>query len=485
MAFRLSRRAMLRGFGSVAIGLPILDAMLDKKGEAFADSTPIPSRFLVCFMGQSLGGDSDTSPTQWVPTNMGAGYDLKAGLAPIQPVQDLITVVSGLKIPYAQQNGGMIPAGGRSDAFHIQSLCPLLTGMRNVGATNGALGGATSDQVVSEAISSATQKVKSLIYGVQAAWYLDQSAPYGRDIISARFDKNLNKVVPIPSTVSPKAAFDDLFMGGVPMDPNALARQQFLLKQRKSILDLVTARTERLIPNLGGADKIKMQQHLDEIRDLERRILAMPPVYTATCKVPTDPGPDPGIGGNQMGTTFDPMKGYSNEELRAKVFSDLVHMAFVCDLTRSASLQYTHAQSHLNLFPAIGGKQLDVHELGHSGKTADMTPAHAWHTKHFAYLVQKLKDTPEGTGSVIDNTVMLLLNEGGHGYDPEGNKMDSSHSTEEMTVLIAGKAGGLKPGKHIRKAGMHPVNVVNSAMKAVGVTKDLGEVVGTIPELFV
>jgi hypothetical protein len=107
-----------------------------------------------------------------------------------------------------------------------------------------------------------------------------------------------------------------------------------------------------------------------------------------------------------------------------------------------------------------------------------MTLAHAWHTKHFAYLVK-------GTGNVIDNTVMVLLNEGGHGYDPEGDKMDSSHSTEEMTVLIAGKAGGLKPGKHIRKAGMHPVNVVNSAMKAVGVTKDLGEVVGTIPELFV
>lgn len=484
MAFRLSRRAMLRGVGSVAIGLPILDAMLDHNGEAFADSPPIPNRFLVCFMGQSLGGDSDTSPTQWVPTKVGTAYDLKAGLAPLAPVQDLVTVVSGLLIPYAKQNAGMIPAGGRSDAFHIQSLCPLLTGMRNINATNGGLNGATSDQVVAEAISSATQKVKSLVYRVQAAWYLDQSAPYGRDLISARVDAQ-NKVIPIPATVSPKAAFDDLFMGGVPMDPNAAAREAFLLKQRKSILDLVTARTERLIPSLGNADKVKMQQHLDEIRDLERRILAMPPVYTATCKVPANPGTDPGIGGDQMGTTFDPMKGYSNEELRATVFSDLLHMAFVCDLTRSASLQYTMAQSHLNLSPVIGGKQFDVHELGHSGKTADMTLAHAWHTKHFARLVQKLKDTPEGSGSVIDNTVMVLLNEGGHGYDPEGDKMDSSHSTEEMTVLIAGKAGGLKPGKHIRKAGMHPVNVVNSAMKAVGVTKDLGEVTGTIPELFV
>jgi hypothetical protein len=484
MAFRLSRRAMLRGLGTVAIGLPVLDVMLDDHGEALADNTPLPMRFLICFMGQSLGADNDSSPTQWVPTNMGAGYDLKPGLAPIQPVQDLVSIVSGLKIPWAQENAGMIVAGGRSDNFHIQSLCPLLTGVRNISATNGGLNGATSDQVVAEAIS-ASQKFKSLVYRVQASWYLDQSAPYGRDIISARFDQNTMKVVPIPAQVSPQAAFSDLFMGGVPMDPIAKARADFLLKQRKSILDLVDKRTDRLIPQLGSADRIKMQQHLDEIRDLERRINAMQPVYTQTCKVPMDPGADPMIGGDQMGTAFDITKGYSNEELRAQVFSDLIHMAFVCDLTRSASLQYTMAQSHLNLYPAIGGAPFDVHELGHSAKTVDMTKAHAWHTTHFAYLVAKFRDTMEGTGSVIDNTVMLLVNEGGHGFDPEANRAISSHSTEEMTVLIAGKAAGLKPGKHIRKAGMHPVTVVNSAMQAVGVNKNLGEVAGTIPELFV
>lgn len=483
MAFKLSRRAILRGAGSVAIGLPLLEAMLDDHGEAFADQTTIPQRFLICFMGQSLGADNDSSGSLWVPNKLGPAYDLKTGLAPIAPVQDLITIVSGLKIPYAYENAGMIPAGGRSDNFHIQSLCPLLTGVRNKSTTDSSYQGPTSDQVVAEVIS-AKQKFKSLVYRVQASWYLDQSAPYGRDVISARFDQNANKVIPIPATVSPKQAFDDLFMGGVPMDPKALEHQKFLLDQRKSILDLVISRTERLIPSLGNADRIKMQQHLDEIRDLERRILAMPPVYTATCKVPTDPGMDPMIGGDNNVNMFDATKGYSDEELRARVFSDLVHMAFVCDLTRSASLQYTMAQSHLNLFPAIGGAKLDVHELGHSGKTVDMTKAHAWHAKHFAYLVQKFKDTPEGTGSVIDNTVMLLVNEGGHGYDPEANRMISGHSTEEMTVLIAGKAGGLKPGKHVRAAGKHPVNVINSAMSAVGVQKNLGEVQGIVPELF-
>ncbi len=481
MAFTLSRRAILRGLGSVAIGLPVLDAMLDGNGEAFADQTPLPQRFFIGFMGQSLGADGDTTPSLWVPNKYGANYDLKTALAPIAGVQSLVSMVSGLKIPWAA--GGAIPAGGRSDNFHIQSLCPLLTGMRNLSSTNGSLAGASSDQIVAEAIGGA-QKFKSLGYRVQADWYLDVSAPYGRDIISARIDQQTKKPVLIPAQVSPKAAFDELFQSGAPTDPAAKAHAEFLLKQRKSILDLVDKRTTRLVGRLGGADQVKMQQHLDEIRDLERRVNALPPVYTATCVVPQNPGTDPPIGGMQSGTTFDPTKGYSNEETRSQVFSDLVHMAFVCDLTRSVALQYTMAQSHLNLYPAIGGKPLDVHELGHSGKSVDMHMAHAWHAKHFAYLVQKLNSTPEGKGTLIDNTVLLLVNEGGHGFDPESNNAVSSHSTEAMAVLIAGKAGGLKTGTHIDGSGRHPVQVINSAMKAVGVAKDLGEVTGIIPELF-
>ncbi len=481
MAFKLSRRSILKGLGSVAIGLPILEAMLDRHGEALADQTSLPSRFFIGFMGQSLGADNDTAPSLWVPDGYGAGYDLKSALAPIAPVQSVVSIVSGLKIPWA--NGGPIPAGGRSDNFHIQSLCPLLTGMRNVSTTDSSLAGATSDQVVAEAIGAA-QKFKSLVYRVQADWYLDQSAPYGRDIMSARIDAQTKKPVPIPAQVSPKAAFDDLFLGGVPTDPDAAKKAAFLLKQRKSILDLVDKRTTRFVDRLGGADRVKMQQHLDEIRDLERRVNALPPVYTATCVVPTSPGTDPPIGAVQTGSGFDATKGYSDEEKRARIFSDLIHMAFVCDLTRSVALQYTMAQSHVNLVPVIGGKPFDLHELGHSAKSIDMHLAHAWHARHFAYLVQKLRDTPEGGGTALDNAALLLVNEGGHGFDPEASKAISSHSTDGMAVLIAGKAGGMKTGTHIDGKGRHPVQVINSAMKAVGVAKDLGEVAGTISELF-
>jgi hypothetical protein len=105
--------------------------------------------------------------------------------------------------------------------------------------------------------------------------------------------------------------------------------------------------------------------------------------------------------------------------------------------------------------------------------------------KHYAYLIQKFKDTPEGNGTMLDSVVMPMVFEGGHGFDPEGNKQNSSHSTEKMAVLVAGRAGGLKPGKHIVATGKHPAMVLVSAMKAAGFTGSaLGEVTGEIPELF-
>jgi hypothetical protein len=79
---------------------------------------------------------------------------------------------------------------------------------------------------------------------------------------------------------------------------------------------------------------------------------------------------------------------------------------------------------------------------------------------------------------------MVLVLEGGHGWDPEGPKPRSAHSTENMVAYIAGRAGGLKPGQHVAAKGKHPANVVASALNAVGVPGDLGEVKGNIPELF-
>ncbi len=481
----MHRRSFLRGLGGIAVALPTLEIMLNNHGDAYADGTGIPKRFLVVFGGHSLGADGDPLHNLYVPDKVGPDYDLKTALAPLAAVKSDVSVVSGLKIPWAAENGGTIPAGGRSDDFHIQSLNPLFTGMRSVAEKNRKLNGPTADHVVA-AVNATDTKFKTLNYQVQAGWYLAVSAPYGRDIMSCKLDST-GKLVEVPATISPRAAFDGLFTGFTGTDPLAVEKAAFELKKRKTILDLVRGNSERLMPKLGKVDQARLQRHLDEIRDLERRIASIPPTVTDVCKKLPDPGADPPLGGNNESTGgasgFDVSKGYSNEEARAKLMCDLVAMAFACDMARSGTLMLTMAQSHMNMHPLIA-VPYDMHEVGHAMKTPDMSRGIAWHVKQFAYLVQKLGATPDGAGKLLDSSALVYLNEGGHGYDPEGKKDNSAHSTDRMAALIAGRAGGLKPGKHIVAAGKHPVNVVNSAMKAVGVDKNLGEVVGVIPDLF-
>ena len=489
---RLSRRTLLRGAGGAVVGLPLLECMLDGR-PAGAQTAAAPRRYLVVFDGQSLGGDDDTLLSQFVPDTVGANYDLKTALAPLGAagVQPWVTVVSGMRIPTAAENGGTPPAGGRADDFHVSSASPLLSGVRSP-SSNGRVYGPTSDQLMAAQIG-ASNTFKSLVYRAQAAWYLSVSAPYGRDLISYKTDSS-GSVVPIPAEVSPRQAFTQLFGNFVPpgVDPATAAAMDFQLRTRRSVLDLVHQRTARLLPQLGLADQQRLQRHFDEIRDLEVRVAATPPPQTSTCVKPGDPGPDPSLGGNQGvdgsgNTTYDQNLGYSNEEDRAKTFVGLIHMAMVCDLTRVASLQLTMFQSHMNMY-ALTSQGCDLHEVGHFGAghdtTAQMAKGQAWHVKHFASLVSKFASTPEPGGTMMDNTAMLFLLEGGHGFDPGSGKTWSSHSTENMACLVAGKVGGLKAGQHLKATGMHPAQVLLTAMRAAGYSgSSLGEVSGEIPGL--
>jgi hypothetical protein len=477
----LNRRTFLRGIGGVAVALPALEIMLDPHGEALAGGGAMASHFFIGFHGQAMGGDGDPVSDMYRPDAFGPGYDLKAATMPLGNYGDVrpdVSIISNLRIPY--NNSG---PGSWNTAFHLGALPPLLCGVSNPDDSSYCRG-VTADQVVANAIGRGTT-FPSLQYQVQPSWYLTDSAPYGRDIISYQ-DDGAGGVVQVPGQTSPRAAYMALFTGFVPPDPGEAAEVARELARRRSILDLVRGNIERLMPRLGAADQLRMQRHFDEIRALEERLAAIPPDATADCMMFADPGDDPPIGGNNAtngGDGFDVNAGYSDEDARARVFSDLVHMAFTCDLSRSVAMLYTMAQSHMNVY-GFTDIPYDQHEVGHSiGTTEAVSQILAWQLDQFAYLVGKLRDTPEGAGSVLDNTAMVLLYEGGHGLDPATGDLNRTHSTENMIVTVAGRAGGFVSGEHIDGQGMHPVHVINSAMRAVGVEQDLGEIVGTIPGL--
>ena len=480
----LNRRTFLRGAFGTAIALPTLEIMLNSNGTAYANGTAVCKRFFVGFGGHALGADGDSLHNEIVPTTVGPGYELRratATLANHGNVADEISIISGLLIPY--DTGGGIPAGGWAQDFHIQSLGPLFSGMRNNASDDYGVNGPSADQIVAEAIGTDTL-FQSLQYQVQASWYLTASAPYGRDLMSYRRDGN--SIVAMPGQTSPRVAYDTLFTSFVPPDDAEAEIKAKEILKRQSVIDLVRSDYERLIPKLGKVDQQRLERHLDEIRDLENLLDSSGPQTGEVCQLLPDPGDDPPIGGDNSeasGAGFDVNNGWSDEDRRAQLLSDLVHMAFTCDMTRSVSMLYTMAQSHMNS-SSYTGLLYDQHEIGHAHQgTGYVSDVIAWHYDKFGYLVSKLRDTPEGAGSVLDNCAMVYINEGGHGYDPGAGSGDSSHSTENMVCLTAGRAGGLVSGEHIPADGYHPGNVLVSAMLGVGVDSDLGEVSGTIPGL--
>lgn len=483
----LDRRAMLRGAGGVAIGLPFLELMFPRG--VTAQTTP--RRYIVCFAGMSLGRDNAGKLTDIVPDRVGAGFDLKPPLMPLAPIQDDVIVVSNLKIPI----GG---PGGRLGGFHKSSISPLLSGFAPVSIAPN-VNGPTSDQIVaSNPAFMGKTKIPFLSLRVQADSYRGGG---NVGVISWRSASQKND-----PTVSPGLAFQNVFAGFTPpagpgpmmpmtpIDPVA----DRLRREEASVLDVVNASATRLKARLGRPDQIRLERHFDEIRVLEQQLRAIPGDMrpqppgmgvASGCALPTKPGADPPV---MLTTAAEAEVGYAGEELRAQALTSVLAKAMACDLTRVATLQYTCAQCFMNV-ESLVGVRMDLHELAHlstvvGGKDVaqqKFLEMYAWHMKHFSALALQLKTTLGSDGRpLLDNTVLVFVNEGGLG--PAEGKNPASHSTDGMMVITAGgKATGLKTGRHIRANEDHTAKVVTSAMNAAGVmAPGLGEVQGRLEAMF-
>ncbi|MCA9623766.1 MAG: DUF1552 domain-containing protein [Myxococcales bacterium] len=479
------RRAFLRGLGGIAVGLPFLEIMTPRT----ANAAPAPLRYVVAFAGSSLGMDSTNNVT---PDNEGSLMaNLTRGLSPLADVGvvDACTYVSGMTIPWGPD--GSIPAGGRAIGFHAHTPCPLLTGMRSASDDDERLTGPTSDWIAAQTLAGPTLATRPVLtYRVQPAYYRGSNGTGGtRGLMSARM--NGGNVEQVPPTFSPQIAFQDMFTGFIPPDPEEAAAAQALLARRQSIIDLVKGDAEKLIQKLGRGDKERMERHFDELRALELKLEAVNLPSGSSCQMLPDPGADPAIGGAvENGDTagYSGNGAWSDEELRAEILVDLIHMAFTCDLSRVSALMFTYAQCFMNTNPLYGYPS-DLHELSHFAAGGGENGANAvadgvgWHVKHWARLMQKLRDTTDvDGGTILDNTALLLLFEGGIGFDPEQNNQGSPHSSENMGMLVGGFGGGLKHngGQHLIRQDEHPVRVINTVLNAIGVPGNLGEISGTI-----
>ncbi len=511
---RIGRRTLLRGAGGAMIGLPLLDCMLNEHGTALAQNGgALPKRYVIVFAGQALGGDDHEKNVQRVngqimmqaghhivPPETGSGYTITTPLRPLRELQGDFSLVSGMRIPYNVDSvePAAVPAGGAFRDFHGGGASPLLCGTRSLEAGFTARS-ITSDQVIANLHRGQTT-IDSLVLRAQPSFYLSGYSFAGRHRISYRGAGDA-----IEAQESAQTAFRAVFGNFMPDDSGQAAQHEFALRARRSVLDLITQKRQRVLGSVGAADRIRLEKHFDAIRDLELRIAQLPPDAGGACTRPADPGADPPVGGDNAGSGSDSIAtntGYSGEHERARAMLDLIHMAFACDLTRAATLQITAFQSHMNVFPISEhfdspialdrALRADLHEVGNNGDAdfrgqLPVSLCLQWHIGHYAYLIDKLKGTSEGAGTLFDSSVAVFMPEAGHGrhLNTPSDTVPKTHSVEQMVLLVAGRAGGLMPGRHIATAGAHPGQCLMSCMQAAGWEGDtFGEVQGNLPELF-
>jgi hypothetical protein len=466
----LSRRALLRGGAGAVVALPWLEAMVKNAAQAQALS---PKRFMIGFCGVSTGG-----PNFFIPNATGANYDTKRAIAPLAPVKDQVSIVTGLAIP--GQGAG---SWGGGSVWHASSVGPLLSGVSSPDNGNPVPRGPTADQRVADLLAG-NARFRSLELRVQPEVYREHNGRWG--IIS--YNRNAQGTLqPNEPQSSPKLAYDALFTGFTPPDntggtaPDPAEAQKLL--QDRSVLDLVKEQSQTLLGRLSMPDRQRLERHFEEIRALELRLGSAVQGSGAGCAALTRPGDDPARNTatyEAYGTSR--VVGYSGENERAPIMTSLMHMAFACDLTRTMTMAYTFAQSFIDSQALLGHPdRQDLHEIGHGDNHEQGADVVAWHVKHFADLVALLKNTPEGNGTALDNTVLVLLFEGGNEEVTQGG---DPHSGDNTMCLIAGGAGGLKRGVHVSAPGKHPCNALVSAMQAVGLQAgEHGELQGPIAGL--
>jgi hypothetical protein len=494
-AFSLDRRALLKGTFGAAVALPLLEAMYDRK--AFAQAAA-PTRFVFVYCGIPPCGEGIERGTgkavQHVYPDAAGPFSapFKIGLEPLEKagLKPDTTVISSLRIPRTGSGNGRRYG---SSGFHYETMGPIVSGVSDPNdAYSGQALGPSCDWLVSEKIGK-NSRFPLLVYMAQSADHSD----YHRDYISYR-PSNQSRGAPTfrnDPIISPRVAFDRLFTGFTPptggsapppVDPE--------LKKRADILARVQQSYGRLKAKLGTADRTRLDAHLENVHALEQRLSASltppPAVPGGICAIPTRPDVDPA-------TTRD----YADEDLRAANFVDLTYMALACDLSRVVSFEITSSMSGVVLPTSLGityrnwdGRALNpgpLHEATH-GQGDHLTVAECirWHVKHLANLAKKLKDTPEGSGTMLDRTAIVFIMEAGVGNTRmEGGRVvgeEPPHTSEGMAaVVVGGKSLGMQLGTHIVAPNFHPAGVSLSAMRAVAGADiaSLGEITAEIPGL--
>ena len=443
---RLTRRTFLRSAG-VAIGLPFLDAMVPARGvwSKTAHAASLDRTRLVCIeMVHGAAGANEWGATQhlWSPAETGRAFALAGtSLSPLEPFRKYLTIVSDTDVRGAEAVSPPEIGGDhfRSSAVFLTQTHPKQTESSDVRA------GISLDQIYANKFGQDTP-IPSMQLCIEN---VDQSGgcSYGyscayTDSISWGSPKE-----PLPMIRDPRAVFDQLF--GVGATPEARARRR---RKDKSLLDWVMASAAEMKADVGNGDRARLDDYLDHVREIERRIQKVE-AHNSSGEARELPSAPVGVPDS-----------YADH---VRLMFDLQALAFAGDITRVFALKLSRDVSN-RVFTEAGattGFHIASHHNEREDRILDFAKINRYHVSLIPYFLEKLKQIPDGDGSVLDNSLIVY-------GSPMGNP--NVHNHKRCPLFFAGHAGGrLKGNLHIKAPDATPMaNAMLAALQSVGMNVD-------------
>ncbi|MGE3509487.1 MAG: DUF1552 domain-containing protein [Vicinamibacterales bacterium] len=427
----LPRRTFLRGVGAT-MALPLLDAMVPAL--TATAQTPAAGTKRLGFVYIPNGANM----THWTPPS-GAGFELSPILTPLEAVKDRITVVSGLGNSPADAWGDGGGDHSRGPAAWLRAVHPTRTEGADIQA------GTTLDQLVAARVGHGTQ-LQSLELATEATGLVGDCGGAGYSCVYIDTLCWRTATSPLPMENNPRVVFELLFGDGA-------TREQRLtrLRENRSVLDAVTRELAQLRTRLGRGDQTRVNEYLDAVREVERRIQHA----EAQSRNLDLPLPDRPVG---VPDQF---------EEHVRLMFELQALAYQADITRVTTFMLSRELSqraYVNL-----GISDPHHAISHHqddpDKLARIAKINTYHISLFASHLERLRSTPDGDGSLLDHTLILY----GGGIS-DGNL----HSHSPLPVLLAGGAAGrLKGGRHLNQPADTPfANLLVSVAQLMDVELD-------------
>lgn len=434
----LNRRTVLRGIGT-GLALPLLEAMRPALAAAGSPvlTPPVRSAFLFFPNGAIMD--------QWSPQGEGRDYQLSPTLKPLDSFREDMIVFGGLAQHHARANGD-----GAGD--HARNASAFLTGAQPR-KTSGAdiRAGISIDQAIAHQIGAAT-RLPSLELGIDRG----RNAGSCDSGYSCAYSNNISwtsESTPTAKEISPRAAFERLFG-----NPDSAADEERKRENRRSILDFVSEDARRIRKQVSGADRQKLDEYFTSVREIEERLGRANDLPRQIPEMIIPEG---------MPAAFP-------EHVR--LMYDILTVAFQSDSTRVATLMIGNAGSNRS-YPDVdvndGHHQLSHHQKDEK-KIEKITRIDKFLVEQFAFFLKRLKETPEGDGNLLDNSMILY----GSAIS-DGNR----HQHHDLPIILAGRGGGrVNSGRRVVMNEETPLNNLFLAMaERMGAPlKELGDSTGTL-----